>query len=179
MKKISKVLITTDLSGFSISALDVVRSIRDLARAKLYLLYVEEATPPVLYSLYVRDQDEKTFAASVMKAARERLDKFMKEKVGRRLHPVPVVRRGNPHEEIQRFTKEEKIDLIVMATHGRSGLKYVFLGSVAEKVIRTSSVPVLMVKPDRSYTARSRPATRRKGRQRRRARRSASRRSAR
>jgi nucleotide-binding universal stress UspA family protein len=179
MKKISKVLITTDLSGFSISALEVVRSMKDIARAKLYLLYVEEATPPVLYSLYVRDQDEKTFNASVMQAARDRLDKFIKEKAGRKLHLVPIVRRGNPPEEIQRFTKEEKIDLVVMATHGRSGLKYVLLGSVAEKVIRMSAVPVLMVKPGNGSAAKSRPATRRRKKRNRGTRKSTSRKSGR
>jgi nucleotide-binding universal stress UspA family protein len=60
---------------------------------------------------------------------------------------IEVVRAGKAQTEILRFAKEEGIDLIVMATHGRTGLAHVFMGSVAERVVRTSRVPVLTVKP--------------------------------
>jgi universal stress protein A len=58
-----------------------------------------------------------------------------------------VVRKGIAEEEIVKFAKEEDIDLIIMATHGRSGLSHVLMGSVAEKVIQQSPVPVLVVNP--------------------------------
>ena len=58
-----------------------------------------------------------------------------------------VVRRGMPAEEIKRFAQEEGIDLIVMASHGRTGLRHMVMGSVAERVVRLCSVPVLTVKP--------------------------------
>ena len=53
---------------------------------------------------------------------------------------------GNPYLEIVRLAEEESVDLIVMGTHGRSGLKHFFIGSVAEKVLRKAPCPVLVVR---------------------------------
>jgi len=53
---------------------------------------------------------------------------------------------GMPYVEINRVAAEEKVDLVVMGTHGRTGVKHLLLGSVAERVVRTSSVPVLTVR---------------------------------
>ncbi|MBA4391890.1 MAG: hypothetical protein C0399_13280, partial [Syntrophus sp. (in: bacteria)] len=52
---------------------------------------------------------------------------------------------GNEDEEILKFIRKETIDIIVMGTHGRTGLKHVFLGSVAEKIIRRSPIPVFII----------------------------------
>jgi nucleotide-binding universal stress UspA family protein len=56
---------------------------------------------------------------------------------------------GDPAEEIIKAAGEEKADLIVMGTHGRKGLEYSLFGSVATKVVRHASVPVLTINPDR------------------------------
>jgi len=66
-------------------------------------------------------------------------------------HGVPVERAlvdGNPSREIVRYAEEEGCDLVVMGTHGRGGIDRLLLGSVAEKVVRSSSVPVLTVRVD-------------------------------
>ncbi len=57
-----------------------------------------------------------------------------------------VLLSGNPSAEIVKFATEESVDLIVMATHGRSGVEHLLMGSVAEKVLRKSPCPVLTVK---------------------------------
>jgi nucleotide-binding universal stress UspA family protein len=54
---------------------------------------------------------------------------------------------GSPSHEIVQFAAAEKIDLIVIATHGRSGFKQLFIGSVAERVIRTAPCPVMTMRP--------------------------------
>ena len=59
-----------------------------------------------------------------------------------------AVEPGVPHEEILQYAREHDIDLIVMGTHGRTGLDHVLIGSVAERVVRTSSTPVLTVRPE-------------------------------
>jgi nucleotide-binding universal stress UspA family protein len=56
------------------------------------------------------------------------------------------VRVGNPVDEILRFADDEKADLIVMGTHGRTGIRHLIAGSVAERVVRASKVPVLTVR---------------------------------
>ena len=56
------------------------------------------------------------------------------------------VTQGEPIAEILRLAEEEKADLLVIATHGRTGLKHFFLGSVVERVIRHAHCPVLVVR---------------------------------
>lgn len=59
-----------------------------------------------------------------------------------------AVRRGNPHDDILTFAEENDIDVIVMGTHGRTGVKRALLGSVTEDVVRHSEIPVLTVHRD-------------------------------
>lgn len=56
------------------------------------------------------------------------------------------IRSGSPVDEINRFAADEHVDLVVMGTHGRTGLRHLLVGSVAERVVRTSKVPVLVVR---------------------------------
>ena len=59
------------------------------------------------------------------------------------------VRVGNPVDEILRFIDEEKADVVVMGTHGRTGIRHLIAGSIAERIVRASKVPVLTVRhPD-------------------------------
>lgn len=59
---------------------------------------------------------------------------------------TPFIRVGNPVDEINRFVDEEKVSLIVMGTHGRTGLQHLLIGSVTERVVRTATCPVLTVR---------------------------------
>lgn len=59
---------------------------------------------------------------------------------------TPSVRVGNPVDEIITFAADNAVDLIVMATHGRTGLAHMVIGSVTERVVRTSKVPVLTIR---------------------------------
>ena len=60
------------------------------------------------------------------------------------------VRVGNPVEEINRLAEDEHADLVIMGTHGRTGLQHLLVGSVAERVVRSSKVPVLTVRQPES-----------------------------
>jgi nucleotide-binding universal stress UspA family protein len=64
------------------------------------------------------------------------------------IEAVTAIRRGSPYQVIVSYAEAEGIDLVVMPTHGRSGLDRYLLGSVTEKVIRTSDIPVLTVRLD-------------------------------
>ena len=67
------------------------------------------------------------------------------------IQPTKFIRFGRPHDEITKLADEAKCDLIIMGTHGRTGLAHLLVGSVAERVVRTSKVPVLTVPmPDHS-----------------------------
>jgi len=63
------------------------------------------------------------------------------------INAIPVLLFGNASEEILKYTAENGIDLIMMSTHGRTGLTRFFMGSVANRVLNHSTVPVLIVPP--------------------------------
>jgi nucleotide-binding universal stress UspA family protein len=120
--------------------------------ARIYLLHVEDLTPPVMYRAHVQDYETDHFEHDAIAEVRKHLGDFVKEKVMPLLEPAsvridPVVRIGKPVDGILAFTREEQIDVIVMATHGRTGFMHILMGSVAEQVVRRAEVPVLTVKP--------------------------------
>ena len=147
MITLKKIVLTTDLSDHSLAALDYASTLSLLYGARLYLLHVEDVGPPPMYTTHLPDFSGEQFNRQVTERAWKELDRFATEKINPDLKANLAIRVGNPVDEINRFAKEEGIDIIIMATHGRTGLKHVLTGSVAEKVVRTSPIPVLTVKP--------------------------------
>jgi len=145
MKSIKNVLVPTDLSDLSIAAMEYAASLAEVYRARIYLLYVIEAEPNLAFP--PTSEYSRAIAGEIEGEAKKQLHKFVYWKLKDLGNVVEVVRQGKPHVEIPRFAQENGIDLIVMATHGRTGLAHVLMGSVAERVVRTSSVPVMTVKP--------------------------------
>ena len=88
----------------------------------------------------IREQNQKDAEEYVLKVK----DTLKKQGIATRA--VTVV--GNPADEILGYTEKNNVDLIVMSTHGRSGLSRFFFGSVADKVSRHSRVPVLLIAPE-------------------------------
>ncbi|MEW6509621.1 MAG: universal stress protein [Bacteroidota bacterium] len=127
---LKNILITTDLSEYSLAALEYAFTFGLLFGARLCLLYVDEQG---------QHRSDRNAAAA--------LEGFAASRIDSRLNLELVTRSGRPAEEISRYAREQGMDLIVMATHGRTGLKQAAMGSVAQKVIRLSAVPVLAVKP--------------------------------
>lgn len=124
------ILITTDLSEYSLAALEYAFTFSLLFGARLYLLHVAEHGSQ-------RAEQQATAA----------LQEFVVRNVDSRLKLEQVVRTGHAAAEIRKFAQEHGMDLIVMASHGRTGLKHAVMGSVVERVVRLSTIPVLMVKP--------------------------------
>jgi nucleotide-binding universal stress UspA family protein len=79
-------------------------------------------------------------------SVRAALERVIKENQLQRFQASAEVREGTPFYEIIQFAKEKDIDLIVMGTHGHTGLVHVLMGSVTEKVVRKSPCPVLTVR---------------------------------
>ena len=84
-------------------------------------------------------------ATQISAAAQQRLDALVDAHKGAGIEMAVILRDGVPWEEINEVAAETRADLIVIGTHGRRGLARALLGSVAENVIRTSSVPVLVI----------------------------------
>ena len=147
MNKIKNILMPTDFSRMSLAAAEYALDLAEKYNAKVHVLHVLEKTPPIL-TIRSLDLSEEKIIKSIEKDARNSL-KTVIEQISRPGGPeiTSSIVKGIDHEEIVRFTKEHKIDLVVIATHGRTGIMYTLLGSVAEKVIKYSKCPVLVVTP--------------------------------
>lgn len=151
MFKIKNILLPTDLSTTSLSAADYAIELANQYKAKIHLLHVLEKTPPILV-IRSLDISQEKIIKSFEEEGRKSLEnavKKIKKGTNTEVEIEPVLRKGNDYEEIVKYSKEKKVDLIVIATHGRTGLLHTLLGSVAEKVIRYAKCPVLVITPQK------------------------------
>jgi universal stress protein A len=146
MKKIKRILVPTDFSELSIAAVEYAKTFARRFRARVYLVHVVESVP-ILYS------ENLTVPFDILSHdARKSATKKLKELAKRKFKATPrlklLVREGHLPSELIMVVQDEQIDLIVMATHGRTGLPHTLIGSVAEDIVRHSPVPVLTVRPE-------------------------------
>ncbi len=145
MTPFTKILVPVDFSEHSKRALAVAADLARRYEASLGLVHVFQ---PVLYSVpesymvYTQDQLPNLLAEL------EKLLEQAKHDVlaAGALQVTTAVLQGIPHVEVIRAAQEGKYDLIVMGTHGRTGMAHALLGSVAEKVVRKAPCPVLTVR---------------------------------
>ncbi len=142
-----KVLFTTDFSPYAAQALPHAVSLAREHGAELHVLHV--IPTPELTAQF--DVAGPAFDASLLleleRGAQEQIEKVVPEETRKELTVACAVRRGAAFVEIVRYAREQGIDLIVLATHGRTGLTHALFGSVAEKVVRKAPCPVLSVRP--------------------------------
>jgi nucleotide-binding universal stress UspA family protein len=149
--KARKILLPTDFSTLSDSALGYATSLARDTGARLLIAHVEE--PAMAYGggeMYYGVMYPDTAAL-----------KKMLEEVKPTDPGVPFehwLLTGTPAEEIVRLADQEQVDMIVLATHGRTGFRHLLMGSVAEAVVRKAHCPVLTLKPTQP-AAETKPAT--------------------
>jgi len=154
MIRIKNVLVATDFSEPSIVALDYGREVARTYEATLHVLHVVED----LRWRYATDMAPTALVGiqeDVEASARARLDAFLtdEDRSQLRAHAM-VVTAVAPSEAIVAYAKAEAVDVIVMGTHGRNGLAHLFMGSVAERVVRLAPCPVLTVRhPEHEFIA--------------------------
>ena len=137
----------TDFSSLSLSVGEYAANFAEQYSAKLHILHVLEKTPPIL-TIRSLDLSEEKIIKIIEQDAQKKLENAVKKiSKNRNIEIESSIRKGIDFEEIIKYSEKSKIDLIVIATHGRTGLMHTLLGSVAEKVIRLSKIPVLVSKP--------------------------------
>ena len=142
LTKGEKILIALDGSSNSDFALEQALSMANMCNGMLYAITVIDVYPK---------QIEGTPGAKeeMEKEAQELLQKVEAKAKEMNIPVETIVHWGrNPHESILNDCQEKGVDLIVLGTHGRTGLKKFFLGSVAQKVVGYSRCPVLVVPPE-------------------------------
>jgi nucleotide-binding universal stress UspA family protein len=143
--QIKRILVPVDFSAQSLKALHYALSFADQYGAELIVLNVVE---PAVYPSelgYIPSEIE-ALHENVMKNAKERLRELVSKRLPTDRPTEQQVRVGAPFLEIAAAAKEMEADLIVIATHGYTGLRHVFLGSTAERVLRHAPCPVLTVR---------------------------------
>ncbi|MGH7820477.1 MAG: universal stress protein [Candidatus Binatia bacterium] len=160
-----QILVPVDFSPPSREALDYAVALCRLGGAGVVLIHVIEtiqyATPADLFgasaNLGMLEEEQRRVAERELARVAARLTK-------RRIRTRTVIATGSPAQTIVNAARRLKVGLIVMATHGRTGLTHLLMGSVAEKVVRTSACPVLTLRPRARAAApgRSRGSRRRK-----------------
>ncbi len=134
-----RILVAVDGSDFSDAAVDQAISLGSICRSEIFVISVVDLYPE---QMAVAPVLVEKMSAEV----RGHLDKAA-EKVEKAGIPCETIVRmgGKPHEFILQEARERSIDLIAMGTHGRTGLKRVIMGSVAQSVIGAAPCPVLVI----------------------------------
>jgi len=143
--EIKKILFATDFSEGSSSSLPYAVDFAKRYGAKLYIVNVIFDIAKASGS-YVPHISMEELYKDMEKASKAQLEKCYIEEMKSFKDVEHVVLKGVPYEEISRFASENKVDLIVIGTHGRKGLDRVLFGSTAEQVVRHAPCPVLTVR---------------------------------
>jgi nucleotide-binding universal stress UspA family protein len=147
MITLKNVLVATDFGEASDTALTYGRDLARTFGATLHVLHVIEDFAARAISAERYAVDFGAIERDIEENARRQLDVVVGEDDRRELGASPVLRKAaTPALAIVSYAKEANIDLIVVGTHGRGGLAHVFMGSVAERVVRTAPCPVLTVR---------------------------------
>ncbi len=137
-----KLLVPVDFSAKSDEALDVAVQLAKKNNAKIFLLHCVEL--PVRY--VTRSSSELPEALYFIKLAQQNITSYAEKLAQQGVSVVPLLETISIADSVENIIEREGIDFIVMGSTGASGAKEVFMGSNAEKVVRTSQVPVFIVK---------------------------------
>jgi nucleotide-binding universal stress UspA family protein len=152
----NKILCATDFSEDSAFALGYAEEIARRFSAEMLVLHVDQPLPPVMVSPDLGPMMDvgamSRIAEEQRLLAQRELDKIVTRLRDSGLRARSMLKVGSPFLEIIHTAKAENVDLVVMGTHGRTGLAHVLMGSVAERVVQKAHCPVLAVRhPDRKF----------------------------
>jgi len=145
MEFFKKILFPVDLSEVSPKLVPYVKEMAAKFDAEVHLLFVARILQHFT-SIYVPHPSIMNFEGEVVQGAEKKLQEFVQEQFEGGPCKAHVIL-GDPAEEILNYAQAEGIDFIIIGTHGRKGLERIIFGSVAERVVKKSPVPVLTVNP--------------------------------
>ncbi|NHZ73783.1 MAG: universal stress protein [Nitrospirae bacterium] len=146
IEAMEKILVPVDFSPYSEEALSYAKELATLYGAGLQLLHtIEEPAYPYFYNPGVTFSPIEHLEALRVKAE-EAMDKLLAETKGPEVPAERFVATGRPSSEIAGFAEEHGSDMVVIATHGLTGLERLLVGSTAEHVVRLAPCPVFTVK---------------------------------
>lgn len=147
MVSIKKIAFCTDFSENADQAFDMAFDLTLKYQAQLLVVHV---VPPLVFPSpvmedFISEQASLQFSEDAIQRAMEQIEKNYLGRTGDYKNVLVRVLSGHPASEILNFVDQENVDLVVMGTHGFTGLAHFFLGSTAEKVVRRADCSVLTV----------------------------------
>jgi nucleotide-binding universal stress UspA family protein len=143
---IRRILAPTDFSEYSKQAVAYAYELAQTFSARLLLLHVVEL-PVYPVKAFLPSAEGTTLLDDLERQARLELAQLLPKAEHPKVDVMCLVAVGTPYYKIIEVAEAEKVDLIVMATHGRTGLGHLVMGSVAERVVRMAPCPVLTIRP--------------------------------
>lgn len=140
-----KIIVPVDFSKHSEYALKVAADIARKNKAELFLLHMLDISDQMISITEATKRRELMF---FMQLANKQFEKFIDKDYMKGIKASPIIKHYKVFEEVDNTAKEINADFIIMGSRGSSGVKGYFVGSNTEKVVRTSDIPVLVVKSD-------------------------------
>ena len=144
-----KILCPTDFSDPSLCGLKMANEMAKQFDSEIILVNVHKPIPKLPKPRIEAPDttfDISTYEKHILEDAEANLTQLSEEIMGKEIVPRLIVRVGSPAEEILDVAQEENVDAIVIATHGRTGLAKIVFGSVAQRVVRRSTCPVMTIR---------------------------------
>lgn len=145
LEAVNRILVPIDFSNHSGKALAYASDIAQSYNAKLQVLHIIEETIHPAFSISGKSS-VFDLIPGIQEDSRNRAEKMIKDSVSNKVDYEIIVKGGRATSDIIKYAKENQSDLIVIATHGLTGLEHMLLGSVTEKVVRMAHCPVFTVK---------------------------------
>jgi nucleotide-binding universal stress UspA family protein len=146
VSRIRRILYASDFSKASRNAFTKAVDLAKAQRAELLVLHVLSIAPPFVSEGYVPPKVWEEIEAGARAEAKRQLNGLMDRARRKGVRVTGLLVLGSPYQDIVRVARRTRADLLVLGTHGRTGLTKVLLGSVAERVLRTASCPVMTVR---------------------------------
>ena len=145
MEAIKKILVPVDFSNYSQNLINYANSFAKIFKAKIFLVHVVE---PIIYPIdfSMGQIDFPATDSDIAKKAKEELQNLANSSIDNDTETEVIIKSGKPFVEINETARELDIDLIIIATHGHTGVEHLLFGSTAEKVVRKAPCPVLTLR---------------------------------
>ena len=137
------IIVPVDFSKQSENALQVAASLAKKHDSELYVLHMLELSPSIMSESGYIAQEQ---VVHLIKIGEKRFADFLDKPYLKGIKIVPIIKHYKVFQEVNEIAQKHDVDLIVMGSHGTDGLKEIFIGSNTERVVRSSDIPVLVVK---------------------------------
>jgi len=144
MLKLKNVLVPTDFSSNSVAAMEFACFLAQNKNITLHILYVIESAR-VNFKVS-KIQGKEKFEQSKLLAAEEEMRRFISKISIKDINFLEVIKIGSADEQILKYANESSIDMIIIASHGWTGLSHLITGNVVNKVMRRSEIPIVCIK---------------------------------